>query len=62
MGFKNNDTKGTNDACNMCINQNIENGWLFRAKLVKGDDSGCYKIFNNERKLVVYPKPQSAFL
>ena len=63
MDFKNNDMKGTNEAWNMCINQSIENGWLFRAKLVKGDNSGRYKIINNERKLrdVVYPKPQSTF-
>ena len=55
--------KGTNDAWNMCINQCIVNCRVFRAKLVKGDNSGCYKIINNELELrdVVYPKPQSAF-
>ena len=55
--------KGTNDAWNMCINQCIVNGWLFKAKLVKGDNSGRYKIIYNERELrdVVYPKPWSAF-
>ena len=55
--------KATNDAWNMCINQCIINGWLFRAKLVKGDNSGRYEIFSNERELrdVVYLKPQSAF-
>ena len=59
MDLKNNDMKGANDACNMCINQSID----FRARLVKGDNSGRYKIINNERKLrdVVYPKSQSAF-
>ena len=36
--------KGTNDAWNMCINQCIVRGWLFRAKLVKGDNSGRYKL------------------
>ena len=52
--------KGTNDAWNMCINQSIVNGWLFKAKLVKGDNSVHYKIINNECELrdVVYPKPQ----
>ena len=53
--------KGTNDAWNMCINQCIVNGWRFRAKLVKGDNYGSYKIINNELRDVVYPKPQSAF-
>ena len=38
--------KGTNDAWNMCIHNFIINGWLFRAKLVKGDNSGHYKIIN----------------
>ena len=48
--------KGTNDAWNMCINQCIVNGWLFRAKLIKGDNFERYKIINNERALrdVVY--------
>ena len=48
--------KGNNDAWNICRNQCIVNGWLFRSKLVKGDNSGCYKIINNERELrdVVY--------
>ena len=32
----------------MCINQCIVNGWLFRAKLVKGDNSGCCKMINKE--------------
>ena len=40
--------KGTNDAWNMCIHNYIVNGRLFRAKLVKGDNSGNYKIINNE--------------
>ena len=40
--------KGINDALNMCINQCIVKGWLFRAKLVKGDNSGSYKIIDNE--------------
>ena len=55
--------KGTNDAWNMCINQCIVNGWLFRAKIVKGDNSGRYKIINNERELpdAAYQNPQSAF-
>ena len=55
--------KGTNDAWNMCINQYIVNGWLFTAKLVKGDNSGRYKIINYKRELrdAVYPNPQSAF-
>ena len=55
--------KGTNDAWNLCINQCIVNGWLFRAKIVKGDNSGRYKIINNERELpdAAYPNPQSAF-
>ena len=63
MDFKNNDMKGTNDAWNMCISQSIQYGWLFRAKLVKGDNSGRKKIINNKRKLrdAVYSKPQSAF-
>ena len=63
MDFKNNDIKGTSEAWNMFINQSIENGWLFRAKLVKGDNSTRYKIINNKRKLqdIVYPKPQRAF-
>ena len=57
------DMIGMNDAWNMCINQCIVNGWLFRGKLVKGDYFGRYKIINNERELldVVYPKPQNAF-
>ena len=38
--------KGTNDAWPMCIYQCIINGWLFRAKLVKGDNSVRYKIMN----------------
>ena len=52
--------KGSNDAWNMCINQCIVKGCLFRAKLVKGGNSGRYKIINNDRELrdVVYPKPQ----
>ena len=49
--------KGTNDALNMCIHQCIVKGWLFRTKLVKGDDSGSYKLINNEFRDVVYPKP-----
>ena len=55
--------KSTNDAWNMCINHCIVNSWLFRTKLVKGDNSGRYKIINNERELLddVYPNPQSAF-
>ena len=55
--------KGTNNAWNMCINRCVVNGWLFRAKLVKGDNSGLYKMFNNERELrdVVFPKPRRAF-
>ena len=55
--------KGTNDVLNMCINKCIVNGWLFRAKLAKVDNSGRYKIINNEHELrdVVYPNPQSAF-
>ena len=55
--------KGINEARNMCINLCIINGWLFRAKLVKGDNSGRYKLTNNEFEIgnVVYPKPQSAF-
>ena len=53
--------KGTNDAWNMCKNQCIVKGWLFKAKLVKGDNSGSYKIINNELRDVVYPKQQSAF-
>ena len=52
--------KGTNDAWNMCINQCIIKGWLFRAKLVKRDNSGSYKLINNELR-DVNPKPQSAF-
>ena len=53
--------KGANDAWNMCINQCIINGWLFRAKLAKGDNSGSYKIINNEHELrdVVNQNPQS---
>ena len=43
--------KSTNDAWNMCINHCIVNSWLFRTKLVKGDNSGRYKIINNEREL-----------
>ena len=55
--------KGTNHALDMCINQCIVNGLLSRAKIVKGDNSGHYKIINNERELryVVYPQSQSAF-
>ena len=53
--------KGTNDAWNMCINQCIVKGWLFRTKLVKGDNSGGYKIIYIELGDVVYPKPQGAF-
>ena len=55
--------KGTNDAWNMCITPCSVNGWLFRAKLVKGDNSGSHKIINNERELrdVAYIKSQSAF-
>ena len=43
--------KGAIDAWNMCINQCIVNGWLFRAKLAKEDNSGRYKIIDNEREL-----------
>ena len=55
--------KGTNDAWNMCKNQCIVSGRLFRTKLVKGYNSGRYKIINIERELryVAYPKTQSAF-
>ena len=55
--------KGTIDACNktLCINQCIVKGWFFRANVLKGDNSGSYKIINNELRDVVYPKPQSAF-
>ena len=55
--------EGTNDAWKMCINQCIVNGWLFRAKSVKGDNSERYRIINNEHELLdaVYQKPQSAF-
>ena len=53
--------KGTNDAWNMCINECTVRSWLFRTKLVKGDNSGSYKIIDNELRDVVYPKPQSAF-
>ena len=46
--------KSANDAWNMCINryQCIINGWLFRANLVKGDNSGRYNIINNKRELL----------
>ena len=39
------------------------NGWLFGAMLLKGDNSGRYKIINNERELrgVESPKQESAF-
>ena len=54
--------KGTNDASYMLINQCVTNGWLYRAKLAKGDDSGRdKKIINNELRDVVYPKSHSAF-
>ena len=53
--------KGTNDAWNMCINQYIVKGWLFRAKLLNGDNSGFYTLLDNELRDGVYPKPQSAF-
>ena len=36
---------------NICINQCIVNCWLFRLKLVKGDNSERYKIINNESEL-----------
>ena len=47
-----------------CVLTNASlNGWFFRVKLVKGNNSGQYKIINDEYELhdVVYPKPQSAF-
>ena len=55
--------KSTNGAWNMCVNQCNVSVWLFRAKLVKGDNSGRYKIIDNEREIrdVVYQKPQSVF-
>ena len=55
--------RGTNDAWNMCIYESIENGWLFRANLVKGDNSGRYKIIKDEGELQdgLYPNSQSAF-
>ena len=53
--------RGVNDAWNICINQCIVKGRLSRAELVKGDNSGSYKIINNELRDVVYPKPQSTF-
>ena len=52
--------KGTSDVWNMYINQCIVKGWLFMAKLVKGDNSESYKLINNELQDVVYPKPHSA--
>ena len=54
--------KGTNDAWNMCMNQCIVNGWLLKAKLVKGNN-WRYKIINNECELLdtVYLNRQSAF-
>ena len=53
--------KGTNDAWNICIKQCIVKCWLFRAKLVKVDNSESYKLINSELRDVVYPKPQSVF-
>ena len=53
--------KGTNGAWKMCINHCIVNGWLFRAKLVKGDNSESHKIIDTDLRDGVYPKPQSAF-
>ena len=55
--------KGTNDAWNMCINQCIVNGWLFRAKPVKGDNLGHPKIINNDAnfEMLYTPKHRAHF-
>ena len=47
----------------LCINQCAVDGWLFGAILLKRDNSGRYKIINNERELrgVKCKKLQSAF-
>ena len=46
--------KGSNDAWNMCIHQCIVSGWLFRAELVKGHNSGRYRIINLHLVFLLY--------
>ena len=52
--------KGTNDALNMCINKCIVNGWRCRAKLVKGDNYGRYKMINASFEML-YTQTHRAF-
>ena len=54
--------KGTNDTWNMCINQGIVKGWLFRAELVKGDNSRGYTLIDNALRDVCIPKTTERIL